>query len=101
VENSGQLIGAEIQKRSIRAEISGRSRANGGKRWATMKAERRAKVDPGGHIRSVETEWRRELRIDEAERGEKMDPSGQGAIVEESGQAQAVYRSGSGFVIED
>jgi hypothetical protein len=46
-------------------------------------------VDPGGNIRSVEIEWRRQMRIDEAERGEKMDASGQGAIVEESSQAQA------------
>jgi hypothetical protein len=29
------------------------------------------------------------MRIDEAERGETMNASGQGAIVEESGQAQA------------
>jgi hypothetical protein len=58
-------------------------------------------VNQSGNRRSVETEWRREMRIDEAERDEKMDAIGQGAIVEESGQAQAVYRSGSRFVIED
>jgi hypothetical protein len=62
-----------------------------------MKAERRAKVDTGGNRRSVETEWRREMRIDEAERGEKMDASWKGAIVEESGQAQAWISLGKWF----
>jgi hypothetical protein len=60
-------------------------------------AERRAKVDTGGDIRSVETEWRREMRIDEAERGEKMDASWKHAIVEESGQAQAWLSLGKWF----
>jgi hypothetical protein len=61
-----------------------------------MKAERRAKVDTGGNIRSVETKGRREMGIDEAER-EKMDANGQSAIVEESGQAQACVSLGKWF----
>jgi hypothetical protein len=46
-------------------------------------------VNQGGNRRAVESEWRKEMGIDEADRGEKMDARGQGAIVEESGQAQA------------
>jgi hypothetical protein len=37
------------------------------------------------------------MRIDEAERGEKMDASGRGAVVEESGQAQARVSLGKSF----
>jgi hypothetical protein len=37
------------------------------------------------------------MRIDEAERGEKMDANGQGAIVEGSGQAQACVSLGKWF----
>jgi hypothetical protein len=37
------------------------------------------------------------MRIDEAERGEKMEVSGQGAIVEESGQARARVSLGKRF----
>jgi hypothetical protein len=37
------------------------------------------------------------MGIDEADRGEKMDASGQGAIVEESGQAQASVSLGKWF----
>jgi hypothetical protein len=55
----GRGIRAEIQRRSIRAGIGGRSRAKRGKRWASMKAERRAKVDSGGNILSVAAARRR------------------------------------------
>jgi hypothetical protein len=64
----------------------------------------RRAIDQGGKRGSVETEWRRSMRIDEGERGErgeKMDASGQGAIVEESGQAQARVSLGKHFVIDD
>jgi hypothetical protein len=37
------------------------------------------------------------MGIDEAERGEKMDSSGQGAIIEELGQAQACVSLGDWF----
>jgi hypothetical protein len=52
-----------------------------------MRAERRAKVDPGGKKLSIESEWGISTGIDYAERSEKMHTGKQGAIVEESGKA--------------
>jgi hypothetical protein len=53
-----------------------------------MRAERRAKVDPGGKKLSIESEW--DIVWHRLSRkGETMHMGKQGAIVEESGKAPA------------